>query len=290
MKSTNKHITHDGYQVFYRTIDYSNFQHIDKRIDKKRCVVLLHGAGVAGELTWLTISRQLKEFDLCIIPDLRGMGKSFSIDEQEREFSIAQMVGDVAKVLEVENIQHADVVGYSLGGLITMELKRQFAHKIGNLVLVEPALLEREDLELSKKIRASYTVAAKKMRVPETAVEGVRFFIEAVSPVRNRPQAAQLSMEKRLSARAVGFSYALDSVSKHMNQIDRIELLDEITKNGKIVSLIGAKSRDTMHEFHQNLQNKYKNWKYISVQGCDHSLPYQKPRKIAELIDESLKQ
>ncbi|MCJ8313980.1 MAG: alpha/beta hydrolase [Saccharospirillaceae bacterium] len=290
MKSTNKQIEHDGYHVFYKRIEYSSFE-ANKIVNKKpKAVLLLHGAGVAGELTWLTISKQLKQFDLCIIPDLRGMGKSFPIDKQEQAFSIKQMVADVAKVLEVENIEYTDVVGYSLGGLITMELKSQFANKIGKLVLVEPALLEREDLVLSKKIRASYSIAAKKMRDPETMTQGVRFFIEAVSPVRNRPKAAQLSMEKRLSARAIGFSYALDSVSEHMNSIDRIELLDEITQTDTITSLIGERSRNTMHEFHTQLQLKYKNWSYISVQGCDHSLPYQKPRKIAELIDQALKQ
>ncbi|BCE01579.1 alpha/beta fold hydrolase [Marinicellulosiphila megalodicopiae] len=285
MKSTNKQVTHDGYHVFYKRIEYSNFE----SIKQPKCVVLLHGAGVAGELTWLSISRMLKQFDLCLIPDLRGMGKSFAIDEQERAFSINQMVMDVAKVLQQENIHATDVVGYSLGGLVTMELKRQFSDLIHDLVLIEPAMLEREDIELSKQIRNQYSIAAQKMRVTQTMTEGVRFFIEAVSPIRNRPAGAQLSMEKRLSARAVGFSYALDSVTEHMNSHDRMELLNEITRIGHITSLVGAKSRETMHEFHENLQSRFNNWKYINVQGCDHSLPYQKPRKIAQLIDESLK-
>lgn len=270
------------------------FQHQDYLISYRRAkseqptgqttkhLLMLHGAGVAGELTWLHISRKLTQWHNIVMPDLRGMGKSVPTEGKEQRYTVEDVVSDMLALVDHLNITTLDLVGYSFGGLIAMEIKRQRPNLVNKLFLIEPALLERADLCLSKEIRKNYSKAAVKMRDPDHQLDGVRFFLNEVSPVRKRHEKTQKVMEQRLLSRVFGFSYALDAVTTHMNKIDREALLKSLEK---VDSVVGGLSKQAMHDYHQSLEKRFPKWQYHSVSGTDHSLPYQKPRTISDMLN-----
>ena len=49
-----------------------------------RRLVLLHGAGLAGDLTWRLVVNYLTEWDEVLIPDLPGMGILFGLMQSLR--------------------------------------------------------------------------------------------------------------------------------------------------------------------------------------------------------------
>ena len=88
------------------------------------------------------------------------------------------------------------------------------------------------------------------------------------------------------SVRPEGLAYALMAVNEAAWHIDRMQCIECAPST---LSLIGSKSIDEAHEFHQILAASRGNWHYQSVMGVDHALPYQKPGLCARLIVEHLR-
>jgi pimeloyl-ACP methyl ester carboxylesterase len=93
-------------------------------------VVLLHGAYMSTGamqplLSDLTRSRQL------IAVDLQGHGRTADVD---RPLRYEQMADDVAALLEHLGITQADVVGYSMGGGVGLQLAIRHPERVRKLV------------------------------------------------------------------------------------------------------------------------------------------------------------
>jgi hypothetical protein len=91
---------------------------------------------------------------------------------------------------------------------------------------------------------------------------------------------------QRLGERRLGFANSLDAVTNAALFTDRERLL---AAQGDVSSFIGGLSVEPMHQLHQHLSDSMRNWHYHFVAGTDHSLPYQKPRQIARIMNDELR-
>ncbi len=84
-------------------------------------VVLIHGMNSNATINWLTPGtvKALSDKHQVIALDLRGHGKSGKPAE-ESAYGI-QLVEDVVRLLDHLHIRKAHIVGYSMGGIITMK-------------------------------------------------------------------------------------------------------------------------------------------------------------------------
>ena len=99
-------------------------------------VVLLHGLVASAGLNWFQAFGPLgKHFRLLAI-DHRGHGRGL---RTRRRFRLADCADDVAALLDVEGIDSAIVVGYSMGGPIAQLLWRRHPEKVDGLVLCATA-------------------------------------------------------------------------------------------------------------------------------------------------------
>lgn len=86
-------------------------------------VVLVHGYTASGWSNWIApgwVERLATEHTL-LIPDLRGHGQS----EKPRlaaAYSCAAFAADVLAAMDEEGLERAAVVGYSMGGMVALEL------------------------------------------------------------------------------------------------------------------------------------------------------------------------
>lgn len=95
-------------------------------------LVLLTGLG--GDIQgWAFQVRDFSTLFHVITPDNRGAGRTSAPD---RPYSISQMAGDVAGLLDRLGIPKAHVLGYSLGGAIAQELALAQPAKVERLILV----------------------------------------------------------------------------------------------------------------------------------------------------------
>ncbi len=83
-------------------------------------VVLLHGLSVPSEMSWFAsgIAHRLAANYHVYTMDFRGHGKS-ARPHQPEGYGM-ELVHDVVRMLDHEEIEHAHVAGYSLGGLVAL--------------------------------------------------------------------------------------------------------------------------------------------------------------------------
>jgi pimeloyl-ACP methyl ester carboxylesterase len=95
-------------------------------------LVLLHGGLLTIELGFGDVLPALAERHEVVAIELQGHGRTPDID---RALSLEQLADDVAHALTEVGADRADVIGFSLGGLVTVELARRHPERVRRLVL-----------------------------------------------------------------------------------------------------------------------------------------------------------
>jgi hypothetical protein len=134
-------------------------------------------------------------------------------------------------------------------------------------------------------LRQQLSQASTHLRGTNNVEFGITNFLDAISPNRKvSPQVEKLTID-RLGHRPEGFANALESVTKAIQSIDREQL---VAAQGDVTSFIGSYSVDLMHQYQRELAERLPNWHYFMVAGTDHSLPFQKPRQIARIMNDEM--
>ena len=265
-------------------------QHLHYRVYRNRGalssrrLLLIHGAGVAGEDTWHMLTACLNHWSEILVPDLRGTGHSHFPDHQEHAFDVHELVNDMGVLVDHLGWWQFDLGGYSLGGLVSMLLKQRYPDRVGKQFLLESAVLDRPDWQSTVELRQRYSEAAVHLRSVDRE-QGIRQFLNTISPNRRVSEQADAAAVSRLARRPLGFAHSLDAVTAAINSIDRNAL---VAAQGDVSSFIGGQSVELMHQLHLSLAERMPNWHYFMVPGTDHSLPFQKPRQIARIMGAEL--
>ncbi|MBW0104093.1 alpha/beta fold hydrolase [Pseudonocardia sp. KRD291] len=138
-----------------------------------RPLVLLHGGILTIDLSFGAILPALAEHHQVIGVELQGHGHTADID---RPLQLDLLADDVVALLDHLGIERADMLGYSLGGLVATEVAVRYPERVGRLVLAathfradgyhpeiqdpaqdSPRLPTAEDFE---QMQAAYTAVA----------------------------------------------------------------------------------------------------------------------------------
>src|SRR4051794_40247366 len=95
-----------------------------------RPMVLLHGGLGSGEM-FGPILPILAERHQVIAVDLQGHGRTADID---RPLDTRLMADDIAALIDHLGLQQPDVVGFSLGGGVALQVAIKYPEKVGRLV------------------------------------------------------------------------------------------------------------------------------------------------------------
>ncbi|MCM2131984.1 alpha/beta fold hydrolase [Larsenimonas rhizosphaerae] len=250
--------------------------------DLTRPLLLLHGAGLSGAVCWGGLLPHLSRYRDVLIPDLRGAGRTVHPGGRDVPFSMADVIDDISELLDQQQIADMDIAGYSFGGLAAMLLKARLGERIHHMTLLEPALLERMDRALTIRVRDEYSAAARIIREGESPVEGVGHFLDLISPHRTRDSRVEEVAVRRLARRHEGFAHALDCVTAAISTTCRETLL---SCQHDVISVVGGNSPQSMKDYHHHLAETRTGWSFHELPDTDHSLPFQKPRFLAGLIE-----
>jgi len=250
-----------------------------------RRLLCLHGAGVAGETTFGFILPFLRGWSEVLVPDLRGMGETRFEDGTERPFSTDLLMHDQVALLDRLGWGEFDLCGYSLGGLVAMQLKQLLGSRIKKTYLIEPALLDNQNFDLTRSFRHQYKTVAKRLFSDTDKRAALIGFLDLVSPNRLRSETSEAMVLSRLGHRPVGFACALNAVSEAVDRVDRDALL---AAQHDVISFVGGKSHEPMKLYHAYLAEQRADWQTVEVPGADHTLPFQKPKRIIQVMNESM--
>jgi pimeloyl-ACP methyl ester carboxylesterase len=93
-------------------------------------LILLHGGLGSGEM-FGPILPLLADHHQVIVVDLQGHGRTADID---RPLDVRLMAGDIAALVDHLGLERPDVVGYSLGGGVALQVAINYPDKVGRLV------------------------------------------------------------------------------------------------------------------------------------------------------------
>lgn len=260
--------------IYYRLYRSSSFT--------PRRLLLLHGGGVDGQITWEPIVSRLLQWSEVLIPDLRGTGKTHFPDHQEQAFNTSDVVADMAALLDSMDWHDFDLGGYSYGGLIAMQLKAARPAAVGKTFLFEPGLLGAGNASELLSRREILMQAAQKLRIDDELEYGLQVFLDAVSPQRNRNSRSEEIVRGRLAHRPKGLASILEAVVQAARQIDRTQL---IAAQEHVSSFVGERSSAEVFSFCQEIAQQHTDWVCHLIPGTDHALPFQKPDVIANIMN-----
>lgn len=269
-------------------ISYTLFQRSSSSSENERSrLMLLHGAGVAGELTWTYIINYLESWDEILVPDLLGMGDSYFDADDSWEFTIEDICNTLFSVLRHLQWTDFDLAGYSLGGLVALELNHE-AHpdfNIGHLCLIEPALFNDESLHDALVFRRAFTPIAANIKSDANNSQHFIDFLDLVSPKRVRNEKVDLVAIRRLQRRPHGFANALAAVSKYAEKLDENKLLSLMKCIPSGIGIVGGLSDSGLVHAQERIRQIQPQWHIETIPEVDHSLVYVRPKVIAHLFN-----
>lgn len=96
-------------------------------------VVLLHGAFMTITNNWTEMIAQLSKGRQVIAVEMQGHGRTADIN---RDFSYQNLADDIDALLDYLKIKQADVLGYSMGGGVAMQLAIRHPEKVRKVVSI----------------------------------------------------------------------------------------------------------------------------------------------------------
>src|SRR5258706_5361879 len=95
-------------------------------------LIIVHG--LFGMLdNWRTIAKMLEDKYQCILVDLRNHGRSPHDDEMNYKV----MIEDILELMNNLHIDHAVIMGRSMGGKVAMLLALTYPDKVEKLIVVD---------------------------------------------------------------------------------------------------------------------------------------------------------
>ena len=96
-------------------------------------LVLLHGAFMAITDEWADWTNELAKTHKVIVVEMQGHGRTADID---RDMTYENLSDDVAALLDYLKVPNADVVGYSLGGVVALDTAIRHPDKVRKVVSI----------------------------------------------------------------------------------------------------------------------------------------------------------
>ncbi|WP_225998897.1 alpha/beta fold hydrolase [Paenibacillus sp. BJ-4] len=154
-------------------------------------IILLHGF-CGSSSYWDEVVPLLSRSYRCIVPDLRGHGRS---DAPLGAYTIDQMADDVLKLQEQLDIPQAAWFGHSLGGYLTLSAVQRYAERLTAFGLIHSTAYADTEEGKEKRNKAVSTIQ----------IEGITSFVDGLVPGLFAPDHVESMPGQLLKAKEIGY-------------------------------------------------------------------------------------
>lgn len=241
-------------------------------------LLVLHGL-FGSSSNWRGIARRLSAARRVLVLDLRNHGHSF----HDQDMSYRSLAGDVLDTLDRAGLEHADLLGHSMGGKTAMVAGVESPQRIGRLVIVDiaPVVYVHADTHCSL-IDAMQNLQVAKLRSRNEADEKLRGEI----PDRMTRQFLLQSLEP--VERGYRWRLNLAALKRAMDDLVGFPDLGDRTFNGPALFAYGTDSEYLLPEYRPRIQHYFPGAEYAAIEHAGHWVHVAQPDTLAERISEFL--
>jgi pimeloyl-ACP methyl ester carboxylesterase len=139
-------------------------------------LVLIHGWGFDGEMSYYKLIPTLAEHFRVIIPDHRNHGKS---DRIRGPVEVADLALETIGVIDALGYDEFDVFGYSLGGMAAQVLADRYPARVRRLILGGTAAYPVDRFRISARIVFWFARAVARLSKKEVVFSTYRFLLRS---------------------------------------------------------------------------------------------------------------
>ena len=242
-----------------------------------KTLLFIHGLS-DNLIYWEFLAKNLKKNYQILRVDLQGHGKSKLINSK---LTIDTFVEDINNLLLKLNIDNVKIIGFSLGGAISLDFSIKYPEKVNSLVLMSSfhktdSHLEKIFHEFENSLKISF-----------------KDFFDLILPMTLCPEVIEnnineLNVIKTNSSKTANTNAYIKAIEACLN-FNVENKLSEITANTLI--LAGKYDEITPPYIQKEMQNKILNSKLIILDDAKHNLLVGKNNpKISDILNAFFKQ
>lgn len=242
-------------------------------------LILLHGF-TGDSSTWEPFYKEWSKNSRLIAIDIIGHGKSDSPKQIER-YDILSVIKDINKILEMLQIEKADMLGYSMGGRLALSFAVQFPQMVRKLILESssPGL----ESEAERENRRKHDGELGRF-ILDQGIEAFVDYWENIPLFATQkelpPEKRSAIREQRLKNSAIGLHNSLVGMGtgaqpswwQHLHRIEAETLLVTGSLDEKFC-LIAEK-----------MSKSIKNCQWMKVEGSGHTIHVENPDKFGTIM------
>lgn len=235
-------------------------------------LVLLHGL-MTNSAMFDNLGRRLASWFRVIVPDLRGHGRSIHLAPPT---SIRQMAADLVPVLAERGIASADVIGYSLGGAVALQLALDHAECVRKMVLIAAFATERDSL--LDRIESALMGPALRVLGPSVAAHALL----AVPGVGGGPRLPGPTLARVRAMLAASDKRQMIAVSRAIQSFDIRARLPEI--QAPTLVIVGDHDWTAPVRQSEQLATELPHAKLAIIEGAGHTIVWTHEQNLIDLI------
>lgn len=281
----------DKYVKIYfnpRSQEYFMMPYVDNEIyyevyGEGRPILLIHGAWASHEWWRMQIPEFSKKYKVIAI-DVRGHGKSASL---ERPTSVQKLAQDVDKILKALEIDEVVLIGWSMGGMISTQYYFNQPEKVRGLVLISSRLHRRPRMLIEaylRTIREMFTLfmdfadfeGFESLKYEEQVSREVQ---KMFSPSTD-PEIIKWAIEDLTKNRRKNYLNIVKTLAKYdaSNKLHMIKV--------PMLIIAGDKDDRTPPEFAKKIHENVPHSKLVIIEGYGHYVLLERPDIVnREILD-----
>ena len=229
-------------------------------------LVLIHGYPL-DRTTWNEAASLLEpDFDL-IIPDLRGMGQS---DTMDKTYTITDLASDIAGLLDHLKIQKVFIAGHSMGGYVALAFARAYPNRVRGLGMISSQVLADPPERKEGRYKTAKDVAEK----------GISVVVDSMTTKLSSDVRVQLFVRDVMQRqKPMGVIGSLKAMAERPDSSDLFKSFKFpiVIVHGDVDALIPV---ERGREMKAALPSAH----YVEVKGTGHMSMMENPKAVAEAL------
>lgn len=236
-------------------------------------LIILHGLFGSGD-NWTTFARNIASHGFVVYTiDLRNHGRS----EWSDEHNYKVMSTDVHEMIVSENLQHAIVLGHSMGGKVTMQLAIDFPESVEKIIVADigPRYYEPHHQQILKGLNALDFNAVKTRNEAE---KELALYIDDVGTRQFLLKNLYWKTDAELAYR-----FNLDALTNNIEEVGK-EIISSQPVSIPALFIGGERSNYIKPEDHTSIKNIFPNSEIITIPNAGHWIHADQPALLMEAV------